>query len=291
MIRRLSCVAFWLLFLAATLISPGSSVAADQSCSDNWCWRLLPDSPSYPDTYAYNNLWNTRGARGKQSITVYDGSPGDPGIWSTTLDWNRSQQWTVTSFVSTVNGWHWGEPFDTWELLPVPVSQLVPGRQSVNTSVKYVYQPDPTCGSKRVICRYDVAYDLWFHDHDPTGTGDAPNFELMVWLSYSRADLFVGYQSVIQPLPYVGGHHWNVFQTTSTNAVFVIADVDQNGNPVDVNGDLLNLAEFINLAKTLNSGLSSWYLTGVEFGIEVYKGKGTFTVTDYQLAIGPDGSP
>jgi glycosyl hydrolase family 12 len=273
MIRRLSCVALWLLLLVAMLLSPGS-VVADETCSTTWCWRLLPGSD--PATYAYNNLWNTRAAKGSQSITVYD--VGDTALWSTTWNWKRGQQYTVTSYASTVTGWHWGEPFEVPGAIPVRMDQL----QAVKTTVNYDYLEDSACSGKRaIICRYDVAYDLWFHDQDPTGTGAAPKFELMVWLSYSRAALFVGYQSVIQPLPTIAGHRWNVFQTTSTNAVFVIAD------PVDVNGSELDLIEFINVAKTLNPGLSSWFLSSVEFGIEVYQGKGTFTVTGYDLTITP----
>ena len=50
----------------------------------------------------------------------------------------------------------------------------------------------------------------------------------------------------------------------------------------------LTMPNYINEVIRLNLGISkSWYLTSVEFGIEVYKGEGTFTVTDYQLAIGP----
>jgi hypothetical protein len=271
MIRRLACVTLSTLLLAI-LMNPGSG-AADDTSSALWWWAPLRQPPN---TYAYNNLWNTRGARGSQSTTVYDGN-GESTLWSTTWDWKRGQGYTVTSYASTVTGWHWGEAFDTTTRLPVRVDQL----PAVATTVQYSYQPNSACTAKHaIICRYDVAYDLWFHDHDPTNTGDAPTFELMVWLSYSRADLFVGYQSVIQPLPVIGGHRWNVFQTSSTNAVFVIAD------SADVNNEQLNLTDFINVAKTLNSGLSTWFLSSIEFGIEVYQGRGTFTVNQYQLTIG-----
>jgi glycosyl hydrolase family 12 len=284
MIRRLSRVAFWLLLLVAFLISPGS-VAADETSQALWWWKALRE-PTH--TYAYNNLWNTRGARGSQSITVYDEFPdpltgGPKPLWSTTWDWKRGQGYTVTSYASSVTGWHWGEKFDTTTRLPVPVSQLVSDEPvPITTTMDYLYEENSACSGKRaIICRYDVAYDLWFHNQDPTGTGNSPKFELMVWLSYSRDALFVGYESVIQPLPFISGHYWKVLQTTSTNAVFVIAD-----DADDVNRASLNLEEFIKVATTLNSELSSWLLTSIEFGIEVYQGKGTFTVKDYHLTIG-----
>ena len=111
MIRRLSCVACWLLLLFAILVSPG--VAAD--CVDPFCsiklWSATLErddsgkvTGGVPATFAYNNLWNTRGARGHQTLTA-----GSEALWSTEWDWKRGQGYTVTSYVSTVSGWHWGE--------------------------------------------------------------------------------------------------------------------------------------------------------------------------------------
>jgi glycosyl hydrolase family 12 len=288
MIRRLSCVSFSLLLPVVILISPGW--AADQTLSATWASAPLRPDADYPArTFAYNNLWNTRGARGSQSITVYD-SDTEP-LWSTTWDWKRGQGYTVTSYASTVTGWHWGEtykgvvppvPFETPDLIPVPLSEL----QAVTTAATYRYEKNSACDGKRaIICRYDVAYDLWFHDHDPTGRGDAPAFELMVWLDYSWDDLWIGYTPVATvQIPAETGPFWKIFQTASTNAVFVPAD---KGNAVK--GVTLNLVEFIKEANNQNlisdAQFQSWWLSSVEFGIEVYQGKGTFTVDTYTLTI------
>ena len=51
-------------------------------------------------------------------------------------------------------------------------------------------------------------------------------------------------------------------------------------NQVDVDDANLNLMDFIDEIVTCNVGISrSWYLSSVEFGIEVYQGRGTLTVT------------
>lgn len=51
-------------------------------------------------------------------------------------------------------------------------------------------------------------------------------------------------------------------------------------NQVDVDDANLNLMDFIDEIVTCNVGISrSWYLSSVEFGIEVYPGRGTLTVT------------
>jgi hypothetical protein len=277
MIRRFSCVAFWLLLLAAMLLSPDYAVAQDKSCSDNWCRYLILGSD--PATYVYNNLWNTRGARGKQSITLYDGI-GETALWSTTWDWKRGQGYTVTSYASTVAGWHWGEPFETPGTIPVPLNQL----QAVTTAATYRYVPDSACSGKRaIICRYDVAYDLWFHDHKPNG-GDAPAFELMVWLDYSWHDLWIGYTPIFNFTDSTGTE-WKVFQTASTNAVFVPDATGMPNGERPVNGVSLNLVEFIQEAKTKGLINGDWWLSSVEFGIEVYQGKGKFFVDDYTLDI------
>lgn len=269
MVSRLSWVAPWLLLLTALLTGPRAPAAEAQlprTCSTNGC--TIDMSPS---TYVYDNEWNKRGARGSQSVTVLS-----PTHWSTTWDWNRHQEWTVTTYASAVTGWHWGWHFPPAQTgLPVAVSTHTP----VTAAVQYQYLPDATCGGRRT-CRYDVAFDLWFHGTADPGTG-SPLFELMVWLSYSRADLWIGYTPVLQNVA-IGGHTWNVFRTSSSNAVFVIADPD------DVTGATLNLTDFVDEIVAQNLGiLPSWYLTSVEFGIEVYKGKGTLDVTAYDVAVGP----
>jgi hypothetical protein len=288
MIRRLSCVLFWQLLLLAILINPGS-VAADETSNATWWWRPLrqpaPTGSSYPATYAYNNLWNTRKARGSQSITVYDNDPVNNPLWSTTWDWKRGQQYTVTSYASMVTGWHWGEPFETPGLIPAP--DPVSAGTPVQATVDYQYEPDAACtgtGKRAIICRYDVAYDLWFHNTNNPGTS-SPVFELMVWLDYSWNDLWIGYTPIdTVEIPQGSQTFWKIFQTASTNAVFV--PVVQN----PVSGQL-QLDKFIAEAiRQANAGKltfsSSWYLSSVEFGIEVYQGKGKFTVNDYTLTIG-----
>ena len=82
---------------------------------------------------------------------------------------------------------------------------------------------------------------------------------------------------------YVGGYRWNVFQTASTNAVFV-----PTANQLDVDDANLNLMDFIDEIVSRNLGISpSWYLSSVEFGIEVYKGRGTLNVTSYDVTVEP----
>ena len=59
-------------------------------------------------------------------------------------------------------------------------------------------------------------------------------------------------------------------------------------NQLDVDDATLNLMDFINAIVSRDLGISpSWYLSSVEFGIEVYKGRGTLNVTSYDVTVGP----
>jgi hypothetical protein len=103
-----------------------------------------------------NNQWNKRGARGSQSVTVYGSN--SPVVWSTTWDWKRKQEWTVTTYPSAITGWHWGWHFaPTQTGFPVAVSS----GKAVTARVAYDYLPHATCEVSRT-CGYDVAFDLWF---------------------------------------------------------------------------------------------------------------------------------
>ena len=270
MTRRLSCVPLGLLMLAVILTGSTAPVAEapaqyPQTCSSNWCIVDIPDTP--PSTYVMNNQWNTRGAHGSQSVTVYGSN--SPVVWSTTWDWKRKQEWTVTTYPSAITGWHWG-----WHFAPpqtgFPVA-LSPGSPSQPGWLMTTF-PMPRTGARARAgtTSPSISSSITPATQEPT----PPQFELMVWLSYSRADLWIGYTPIAEDVD-VGGYRRNVFHTASTNAVFV-----PTANQVDVDDANLNLMDFIGEIVTHNLGISrSWYLSSVEFGIEVYQGRGTLTVT------------
>ena len=59
--------------------------------------------------------------------------------------------------------------------------------------------------------------------------------------------MWIGYTPIAKDV-YVGGYRWNVFQTASTNAVFV-----PTANQVDVDDAYLNLMDFIDEIVRRNS--------------------------------------
>jgi Glycosyl hydrolase family 12 len=268
MARRFSCAALWVV-LAVLLSGPGVPFAEaqlPQTCAYHPC--IIDMSSS---TYVMNNLWNTGGATGTQSVTVTSSTS-----WSTTWDWNRPEEWSVTTYAASVTGWQWGWHYPASQTgLPIQLSSHTP----VNTSLAYNYVPDASCGSSRT-CRVDLAYDLWFHTTSNPGTRN-PVFELMIWTAYSR-ELWVGYTPA--GFATIGGHSWKVIQVGSTSAAFVIDEPDLTA--ID-----LNLTDFTDWMVT-NLGMpASWWLDSVEFGPEVYKGRGTLNVTSYTISVGAHADP
>jgi hypothetical protein len=240
--------------------------ASAQTCSTHGCIIDMP-----PDKYVLNNHWNTNGNPISQSVTVHS-----PTSWSTSWDFDRPENWTVTTYAAVISGWHWGWRYPPAQTgLPVQVSSRTP----INAQVAFKYVPDQSCGVSRV-CRVDIAYDVWFHDNSNPGTSN-PAFEMMIWLAYSR-DLFVGYT----PLGYanIAGHRWKAIRAHETYTAFVLDE------PADLTGASLNISEFVDWLVQ-NQGLpSTWWVDSVQFGPEVYKGKGTLNVTSYAVSVGDSGT-
>jgi hypothetical protein len=243
-----------------------ASAQLPQTCSTHGC---LIDMP--PDKYVLNNHWNTNGNPIWQSITVKS-----PTAWSTSWDFDRPENWTVTTYAAVISGWHWGWRYPPAEVgLPVQVSSRTP----INAQVAFNYVPDPSCGVSRV-CRVDIAYDVWFHDNPNPGTS-TPAYEMMIWLAYSR-DLFVGYPAL--GYANIGGHRWKAIQAHQTYTAFVLDE------PADLTAASLNITEFVDWLVQNRGFPTTWWVDSVQFGPEVYKGKGTLNVTSYAVSVGDSGT-
>src|SRR5262249_7740325 len=270
MVRQIACVVLWVLLLVAFILSgptvPSAEAQFPQTCSYNPC--IIDMSPS---TYVIDNQWNVGTATGSQSITVNSGTS-----WSTAWDWNRPDEWTVTTYASAVTGWHWGWHFSPGQTgFPVQLSSHTP----ISATVAFDYLPDSSCGALRT-CRMDIMYDVWLHNTSNPGSNSNPALEMMIWVAYSR-DLWVGYV----PVGYatLGGHEWKVFASGSYVA-FVI-------NEPDLNGVSLNITDFTDWMVNNLGKPASWWVSSVEFGPEIYKGQGTLNVTSYTVQVGSTAPP
>lgn len=248
-----------ILFAIAAFI-PAAQALPPASCGTAFCIVDL-DTAVYLD----NNTWGAGGATGSQSISATTAT-----AWSTTWDWERPENNQVTSYAAAIRGWHTSIGFHFTPAsvtgLPLPVQPMSP----VMSTTAFTLTLD---GTRTNI--YDISYDLWFHTQSlPTGSS-VPAFELMIWLARSP-----GINDWHSPVatPTIGGIVWDVFRNSSTFYTVVV----QGAN---LTGATLDLREFI--AYGINQGWlsSTWYLTSIEFGAEIFKGKGTLSVSQYATSF------
>jgi hypothetical protein len=262
------------VFLALAALLWGGGVASAQqigTCDTNGC--VIDMSPPI---YVLNNEWGNNND-GWGTITV-DG----PTSWSTSWDFAPRSDWAVISWPAAVLGWQWGYRLPNTGL-PVQLASRTP----INTSAAFNVVPDPSCapggvgggGTGSRVCRLDVAYDMWFHDTSSPGTS-SPVYELMIWLAYSR-ELFSG--TPANAYATLGGHEWKVIRTqggSSPVATFLINE------PADLTGATLNITDFTDWLVTNGWIPATWWIDSVQFGTEIFKGKGTLSVPCYTAAVG-----
>jgi hypothetical protein len=217
--------------------------------------------------YLLNNLWDQVDATGWQSITATG-----PTSWSTRFQWTRPDDWRVTSYVAAILGWHWGW-LESSTGLPIPVV----GTQSVPSESSFVV----INYGGNIPVRYAVIYDLWFHA-TPTPTTSDPRREMTIWLSYSQDYLGVGLSYPAYPT--IGGQNWKLYVSargsTLDTASFLLVGSNLSGASLDIK-------DFVDWMVTNRPDIlpPTYWLTGVEFGIEVYKGDGALDVTRYTVAV------
>ncbi len=166
---------------------------------------------------------------------------------------------TLNAYPSIVDGWHFGRS-STDSALPKQLSALM----SANSAVTYT-------GS---VGKYDAAYDIWVLPSAPTAATKTPagGLEVMIWLNSAG----------VNPAGSKTGTYngWDVWTGTVESWKYVA--YVKNGQTT-FNADL---APFIKDAATRSGMATSSYLSGIEFGFELYDYPGTnFAVTSYTLDV------
>ena len=252
--------------------------AGATTCDDAWCTLAMN-----PTTYVFNNLWNASACEGAQSITVHG-----PSAWATEYDWAQPHDWQVTTYAAAILGWHWGYliPGDTTNM---PVKLDDPDRRVLANLAFTMTPPDDASN------RYDVAFDCW-SQASATPTEQDPRFELMIWFAYSQDYLGVG-ADYLEMRPTIGDLRWKILPHCIRNAdrsgqvdtVSFMIDGPNQWGCTD-----LDVTEFhrwvianrqLFPASAMLDSLADWYLCGVEFGPEAYKGAGVLEVTRHEVRV------
>jgi Glycosyl hydrolase family 12 len=155
--------------------------------------------------------------------------------------------------------------------LPRAVSSIAKG--SLSTS--WTWASNGASGS------YNAAYDVWFSTSsggDPSASFPSGGF-LMVWYEKPTANQPIG-ASVASTT--IDGKNWNVwYGTNSGNSKPCVSYVAQQ----TINSMTYSLGDFIQDAVTRGYLQSSWYLTNVFAGYEIWNGGVGLETTDFSVTV------
>ena len=159
--------------------------------------------------------------------------------------------------------------------LPMQVSKI----QSVQTTLKWT----GTCGSG-----FNTSYDVWFAASPPTTEyQDAISGFVMVWLCDPTDANPIGTNNAPTRTATIGGTTWNVWVgprggSGTNSGAPVVSYVRQS----PTNSMTFNLLDFIKDAAT-NGIQSSWYLTDVFGGFEIWNGgsSGNLSVDEFTCVV------
>jgi hypothetical protein len=221
--------------------------------------------------YIQSNYWNLDNCPGKQCIEVNTST----GAFSVTEGGAPCQgKETVSSFPYVLYGCSYGN-CSPGSVLPMQVSKVS----------SLISSWDFEAGGTSTSDGWNVALELWFCPDNTCGADGFPNgFELMLWLDYSNAHGWKDHLGTVS----LAGYSWDVWlgqmaaggKTVGwgyTNYIIQPKMVQSVTN--------LDLYAFIKDAVTRGFIQNSWYLYGIQAGIEVRKGGIPFNSKSFSVAV------
>jgi len=212
-----------------------------------------------PGYYLVNNVWNdAQVGTGQQCINAPKGKS-----FSWNWNWGNNPTYIPVSYPSVIFG---NKPWDpqgpSTKSLPRQVSQL----KQFNATHDYAISSSG---------RYNVAYDLWLTEGTQSNKATI-RVEIMVWIESSgdvqpygdfeeendTYSLYIG-----QP---EGDRSWHCYS-------FQLKQSLRSG-PV-------NLGEFIQILVKKQLVSPNLYVADVEFGTEIWDGKGQMDIKSYQVSV------
>ncbi|MEI7694282.1 MAG: hypothetical protein WCI64_01355 [Chlorobium sp.] len=216
---------------------------------------------SYPaqDYYLVNNIWNAEYVgKGKQCI-----NPPQGKSFSWNWDWSANPTYVPFSYPSVIYG---NKPWDPQETSAKPLPRQMSKITQLHATHDYVLQANG---------RYNVAYDLWLTE-GAQATIPAIRVEIMVWVE--AAGNVQPYGVLQEETPdywlYVGmpenERHWSCYSFKLKKHL------------VSATVDLRELIQYLVSKKSISPDL---YLADVEFGTEIWDGKGEMKINNYQVSV------
>ena len=146
----------------------------------------------------------------------------------------------------------------------------------------------------------DMAYDIWFNTYAGTPSGqNTTGTELMIWVQHNGGAGTISGGPTYSFTDPSTGQNWTAYTGTNTGNCGcsgtgdqVISFVRNNSDGPTPSGGLtekLNLDDFFTEALNVGQIQSSWYLTAVEFGTEIWIGGPGLQVNNFWVNIVPAG--
>jgi hypothetical protein len=221
------------------------------------------------DYVVQNNAW---GSTAGQTITYGPGTKFKVTLQNETRTGNTTPAGYPSIFTGSFSGGS-----TTGSGLPRAVSAITAG--SLMTS--WTWATNGATGS------YNAAYDVWFSTGaggDPTAAAPSGGF-LMVWYHKPPQNQPIG---TLVTTATIAGKTWNVwYGTNAANGKGVVSYVA----PQDIMSMTFSLGDFItdavarNCATNVKCLQSSWYLTNVFAGFEIWNGGTGVETTDFGVTV------
>ncbi|MER5219156.1 GH12 family glycosyl hydrolase domain-containing protein [Streptomyces flaveus] len=251
---------------AVTALAAGASVTVAMAGEEAKKCAAF-DTITMGKYYVNNNLWGQDDGTGTQC--VWDNSrSGNTISWGTDYSWTSKagKENAVKSYSSTVLGWHWGWKVDKASTeLPVRVGD----RKRVNTSWEFSVSSGPGT--------MNVAYDLWLHSKNTADWQDQPTDEIMVWLNRQGGAGPLGSKVGRVSL---GGAMWDIYEGDIGWKVHSFVRVANTTKAT------LNLDDFTQALVRRKLLSNDKYVSGIEAGTEVFRGKGRLDTKAFSVDIG-----
>lgn len=251
----------------------GSSSLGSLGSSDQYVFIGDQWNSSFSSVNQCETITNSTAAPPKGPSMVYSGSAFDD-----TTD-------TPADYPDFMYGCFYGSCTQNTNL-PIQVSQF--SNWSI-TSGETVTEPS---GDNN-----DMAYDIWFNTGSTTPTNqNTTGTELMIWVQHNGSAEPIGSPTTTFT---TGGITWTVWTGTNTGncggcsgtGSQVISFVNSSGDGATSGTTYsLNLIPFFEEALSLGQIESSWYLTTIEFGTEIWVGGPGLAVNNFWVNVAPSSN-
>jgi hypothetical protein len=204
-----------------------------------------------------NNVFND--AAGSQCV-----SGTGPGFKVTTSNHNVATNGAPASYVAFVRGCHFGTCSTSSGNIPKQVSAI--------TSAPSSFSVTPPSGN------WDASYDIWFNTSMPSAsTGRNNGLEMMIWLN-SNGVQPIGSRTATAT---IGGLTYEVWNgSASPNVISYRRSPTATSTPAN-----FDIKLFMNDAVSRGVLQSSWWLSSIQAGFEIWGGGVNATVNGFTAAV------